>query len=166
MTFKEINKGSLVYMLDKSTMTVTKGNVQAVSLPRYDMNSTSPSSLGMVIDVTIQADGNSGQYVVKDTAETVYANDGCLLITPNINNVLTELRYIKAQSEDVISSVDKHKDTVDKCSKLLEELDPVFKKDQVTEKRFAEIEQAISKLSDSNDKITEILTKLSNNGTN
>lgn len=165
MTFKEINKGGLVYMLDRNTMTVTKGTVQAVSLPRYDVAGTTPSSLGMVMDVTIQADGNSGQYVVKDTAETVYANDGRLLITPNINNVLTELRYIKTQSEDVISSIDKHKDTVDKCSKLLEELDPVFKKDQATEKRFVELEQAISKLSDSNDKITEILTKLSTNGT-
>lgn len=152
-------------MLDRNAMSVTKGTVQAVSLPRYDMNSTATSSLGMVMDVTIQAEGNSGQYVVKDTAETVYANDGVLLITPNINNVLTEIRYIKTQSEDILNSVEKHKETVQKCSKLLAELDPVFKKDQATEKRFAELEQAISKLSDSNDKLTEILTKLTANGT-
>lgn len=112
MTFKEINKGGLVYMLDRNAMSVTKGTVQAVSLPRYDMNSTATSSLGMVMDVTIQAEGNSGQYVVKDTAETVYANDGVLLITPNINNVLTEIRYIKTQSEDILNSVEKHKETV------------------------------------------------------
>lgn len=166
MLFKELKNGCLVYMLDKTNITVTKGNVQAVSLPRYDMNSANPSGFGTVIDVTIQADGKSGQYVVKDSAETVYANDGNLLITPNVNNILTELRSIKQQSEDVIKSVDKHKELVSKCAELLESLDPVFKKDQATEKRFLELEQAITKLSDSNDKITELLTKLTTNGIN
>jgi len=43
---------------------------------------------------------------------------------------------------------------------LLAELDPVFKREQSYELRFSKIEKALGKLADSNDKITDLLTKM------
>lgn len=156
-----------MYLFDRNTVTVKKGTATAVSLPHYNTQPNTNLGIGMVVDVTVAVDGNSGQYVVKDASETAYANNGTLLITPNIDNVLGEIRAIKAQSEEVLNSIDTHKDNVAKCDKLLADLDPVFKKEQASEQRFSKIEDAIMQLAknnaaqaESSKKIEELLTKL------
>ena len=157
MTFKELKPGNEIFVLDKNEVDVKKGTVSLVSPPHV---SNQPGVLGMFVDITISADKYSGQYVVSENGVTAYASNNTILITTNLDNVLAELRGIKTNAESIVNSIDKYKDDVCRCDTLLAELDPEFKREQSYEQRFSKIEKALDKLADSNDKITDLLTQL------
>lgn len=115
--------------------------------------STTPN-MGMVVDVTVNNEGNSQQYEIKDTSECAYV--GTTMLSPNVENVLNEIKALKAQSEEVIKSVDKHKETVSRCATLLTEFDPVYKEKQANEERLSKIENSI-------DRLTTLIEKMSTN---
>lgn len=140
MVFKDIKQGYPIYIFDRNDVTVKTGNVTSVSFPHV----STKISTGMVVDVTIDINGASQQYEIKDTSECAYV--GTTMLSPNIDNILNEVRVLKTQSEEVIKSIDKHQATVDKCSALLTEFDPVFKEKQINEERLLRIEQSIDKL--------------------
>lgn len=150
MLFKDIKQGYPLYIFDRSDVSVKTGNVASVSFPHI---SAKPNG-GMVVDVTINIEGNSQQYEIRDTSECAYV--GTTMLTPNVESVLNEVRMLKAQSEEVIKSIDKHKDNIVKCAALLSELDPVYKEKQANEKRLSRIEDSI-------DRLTTIIEKMSNN---
>jgi hypothetical protein len=140
MLFKDIKQGYPIYIFDRNSVTVKTGNATAVSFPHI----SNKVNTGMVVDVTINIDGNSQQYEIKDTSECAYV--GTIMLSPNIDSVLNEIRGLKAQSEEVVKSIDKHQDTINKCSALLTEFDPIFKEKQVNEERLSRIEKSIDKL--------------------
>lgn len=131
-------------------MSVKTANVTAVSFPHL---SNKPNG-GMVVDVTVNVEGNSQQYEIKDTSECAYV--GTTMLTPNIENVLNETRALKTQSEEIIKSVDKHQETISKCATLLTEFDPVYKEKQANDQRLSRIEDSI-------DRLTTIIEKMNSN---
>ena len=153
MLFKDIKQGYPIYIFDRNSVTVKTGNVTAVSFPHL----SNKANAGMVVDVTITTEGTSQQYEIKDTSECAYV--GTTMLSPNIDSVLNEIRVLKAQSEEVVKSIDKHQDTINKCSALLTEFDPVFKEKQVNEERLSRIEKSIDKLTN----IIEGMTNLKSN---
>lgn len=140
MIFKDLKQGNTIYLFDRNTLDVTNGTVQSVSLPHYEAGNMT----GMVVDVVIKTQNGSGQYELKDSSETAYANNGMLLITPNIDNLLNEIKLVKVQSETVLNSIDQHKETVKKCEKLLTELDPVFKNEKKNDERLSNLEDVVN----------------------
>jgi ornithine cyclodeaminase/alanine dehydrogenase-like protein (mu-crystallin family) len=140
MLFKDVKQGYPLYIFDRSSVSVRTASVSAVSFPHL---SSKPNS-GMVVDVTINIDGNSQQYEIRDTSECAYV--GTIMLSPNVESVLNEIRTLKAQSEEAIKLVDKHKENIAKCTTLLTEFDPVYKEKQATEERLSRIENSIGKL--------------------
>ena len=149
MQFKDVKPNDVIYILDRNNINIEKGNVVSVSFPHI---SGKPNTPTMVVDVTITINGETKQYEIKDSAESVYV--GYTLFTPNIESVLTELRGLQKQSEDIVASIDKHKLNIDKCKELLSTIDPVFKKEQESEKRISQIETSIDKLNSLIEKLT------------
>ena len=140
MLFKDVKQGYPLYIFDRSSVSVRTASVSAVSFPHL---SNKPNS-GMVVDVTVNIDGNSQQYEIRDTSECAYV--GTIMLSPNVESVLNEIRTLKAQSEEAIKLVDKHKENIAKCTTLLAEFDPVYKEKQATEERLSRIEDSIGKL--------------------
>lgn len=160
MLFKEVKQGATVYVFDRNAVTVKKGSVSAVSLPHIDPKM--PFNSGMVIDVSINVDGQVGQYVVPETSEVVTA--GNLLLTPNSSQLLNDIQSTKQQRELVLSSVDQYKADIEKCNTLLAEYDPVYKNKQETENRLQKIEKAIESIPSIEAtlaKMSQVLEKLS-----
>ncbi len=50
---------------------------------------------------------------------------------------------MKSASEQALSQVDKHKNTIDKCNALLEELNPAFAEKRAQDKRIEGIENEV-----------------------
>jgi hypothetical protein len=49
------------------------------------------------------------------------------MITPNRDNIIREVKQLKSQAEDVLKNVEKSKVTIEKCSSLIADFDPVYK---------------------------------------
>lgn len=164
MTFKELQTGNTVYVLDKRTVSVEKCSVAGVTPPHV---AAQPGMYGMFVDLTLNVDGKTKTYVVSDCAVSAYADGNNTVVTTDVNSVLAELKAVKANAENIIGSIDKYRSDIEKCSALIGELDPVFKKEQDNEKRFCKLEEAVAQLAKSNEaqtessnRIVELLKKL------
>nr|UWD62758.1 MAG: hypothetical protein [Bacteriophage sp.] len=59
-----------------------------------------------------------------------------------------EIEAMKNNAEQVLASVDKQKQILDKANTLLSELNPVYKEKKETDLRFSKIENSISEMKD------------------
>lgn len=140
MLFKDIKQGGQIYIFDRNDVSIRIGTVNTVSFPHISTQING----GLVIDIGVTIDGESYQYQVKDISEVAYV--GTTLISPNVDNVLNEVRALRQQSEEVIKSIGKHESIVDKCNSLLTDFDPQYKERQVNEQRLTNIEKSIERL--------------------
>lgn len=164
MLFKDLKPGGIVYVLDRNAVKVRKGTVGSVTPPHV---STQPGVIGMFVDITVNTEDGTPTYIVNENTVTAYADNNNVVVTTDVNNILAELRAIKVRNEAIIGNIDKYKDDITKCDNLLADLDPVFKKEQDNEKRFAKLEDAVAQLAKNNEaqtessqRIVELLSKL------
>lgn len=149
MTFKDLRQGYVVYMLDRDSIKATQGKVVQIGQPRF-----SQSNLGampdytkatqMVIDITINAAGQTRTYEIPETSSVV--NAGQLVLSVDKEGILREIQSIKAQSEDILSSVERHKQNICSCNNILEEWDTAYAERTRQEERIGAIENEVKGL--------------------
>lgn len=140
MLFKDIKQGNQLYIFDRINTEIKVGNISSISFPHL----SAQPNMGMVVDIDVLVGNDTYKYQMKDTSETAYV--GTTVISPNIENILNEIRMTRQQSEEVINSVGKHEAIKEKCTKLLAEYDPQYKERQQNEQRLLNIENSISEL--------------------
>lgn len=161
MTFKDIKQNFPVYILDKSTCEITKGKVVSTSFPHLETStmqqipnpcvypgSPNPSNQRMVIDLTIEANGNTATYVVSENASINYANN--LVIAPEQSALIPEVEAIKNNADQALSPerIEMLKQHQAKSTKLLMDLNPAFRQQQEYDQRLNGVESSISELKD------------------
>lgn len=145
MLFKDIKQNFPVYILDKQNMSFTQGKVQSVSFPHID--NSSPMGMGKtVIDVAIEADGKSGTYAMPENLSVVYA--GNIVLSTDRDGIMREVEAMKTSAEQILSSVDKQKEIVEKSTALLTELNPEYRAKQQNEQRLSNLESSMKELKD------------------
>lgn len=145
MLFKDIKQNFPVYILDKQNMSFTQGKVQSVSFPHID--NSSPMGMGKtVIDVAIEADGKSGTYAMPENLSVVYA--GNIVLSTDRDGIMREVEAMKTSAEQILASVDKQKEIVEKSTALLTELNPEYKAKQQNEQRLSNLESSMKELKD------------------
>lgn len=143
MLFKDIKQNYPVYILDKQNVKFTQGKVQSVSFPHID--NSSPMGMGKtVIDVVIEADGKSATYAMPESLSVVYAGD--IVLSTDRDGILREIEAMKTSAEQVLASIDKQKDIVDKSTALLAELNPEYRAKQENEQRLSSLENSMKEL--------------------
>lgn len=148
MLFKDIKTGYPIYFLDKDSVRFYQGKVVSVAVPRYNNQvgatyGTQPT--GMVVDITIEAEGATKTYTIPETSTITYA--GNLVLSTDKEGILREVEALKAVSEEALSKIDKHKQVVSNCEALLEELNPAFAEKRAQDKRIEGIENEVKSLS-------------------
>lgn len=154
MYFKDLKQNYPVYILDKQTLTLTQGKAVAVGFPRMEMNPAAGKS-GMVVDVSIVADGKTANYVIPENLSVTYA--GNLVLSVDRQGLAGEVESMKVTAEQAIASVEQQKQILEKSTTLLAELNPTFREKQETEQRFSKIESSMGELKD-------MLSRLLNSG--
>lgn len=154
MYFKDLKQNYPVYILDKQTLTLTQGKVVAVGFPRMEMNPAAGKS-GMVVDVSIVADGKTANYVIPENLSVTYA--GNLVLSVDRQGLAGEVESMKVTAEQAIASVEQQKQILEKSTTLLAELNPTYREKQETEQRFSKIEASMGELKD-------MLSRLLNSG--
>lgn len=154
MYFKDLKQNYPVYILDKQTLTLTQGKAVAVGFPRMEMNPAAGKS-GMVVDVSIVADGKTANYVIPENLSVTYA--GNLVLSVDRQGLAGEVESMKVTAEQAIASVEQQKQILEKSTMLLAELNPTYREKQETEQRFSKIEASMGELKD-------MLSRLLNSG--
>ena len=142
MYFKELTQNSPVYIFDKQSMTLSQGKVVTRGFPRMDVNPTAGIS-GMVVDLAIEVNGKTANYVIPESSSVAYA--GNLVLSVDKSGLATEVQAMKAGAEH-LASVEHQKQVLEKSTSLLEELDQTFKERQEADKRFSKIEDSVNEL--------------------
>ena len=155
MLFKDIKQNYPVYILDKQDLSVIQGKATSVSFPRMDMN-PKIGKTEMVVDVTIEVNGKTGTYAIPENLSVTYA--GNLVLSTDKQGLSGEIEAMKNNAEQILASVDRQKEILNKASSLLTELNPVYREKQETEKRFGVIETQVSEVKKSVDEIKDLVT--------
>lgn len=101
---------------------------------------------GMVVDVSIEADGKTANYVIPESLSVTYA--GNLVLSVDRQGLAGEVESMKAAAEQAIASIEQQKRILEKSTSLLAELNPAFREKQETEQRFGKIEATMGELKD------------------
>lgn len=146
MLFKDLKIGYQVYILHKGDdIKVGVGKVTAVSPPRFPQTQGNFQTMQMVIDVTIEENGESRTYTTPDSLSVTYAGNE-LVITTEREGILKEVETIKAHNEDELSKVATRRALVEQCERVLAEWNPQFKEKRETEERFSKLETSMADL--------------------
>nr|DAI60444.1 MAG TPA: hypothetical protein [Caudoviricetes sp.] len=143
MYFKDLKQNYPVFILDKQNLTLTQGKVVSVGFPRMELNPTAGKS-GMVVDVSIEADGKTANYVIPETLSVTYA--GNLVLSVDRQGLAGEVESMKTSAEQALASVEHQRRIVEKSTGLLAELNPAFREKQETEQRFSKIESSMNEV--------------------
>lgn len=148
MQFKELKSGYPVYFFDRDGVVAYDGRVVSVSAPRFDAppyGQIKPQQQnGMVVDVTIDANGATKTYTIPEASETAYA--GSLAISVDKSVLLREVEAIKSAREIELGKMDKYKEDLSKCDVILESWNPVFAEKREQDKRIEGIETEVRNL--------------------
>lgn len=146
MLFKDLKSGYPVYFLDKNETKYYQGKVISVAVPRYDSSKIglSQQTTSLVVDVTIEANGATRTYTIPETSTLTYAAN--LVLSTDKEGIIREVEAMKSASEEALAKVEQHKETLTKCSELLEELNPAFAEKRAQDKRIESIESEVRSL--------------------
>lgn len=146
MLFKDLKIGYQVYILHKGAdIKVGVGKVTAVSPPRFPQTQGNFQTMQMVIDVTIEENGESRTYTTPDSLPVTYAGNELVIATER-EGILKEVESIKALNEEELSKVATRRTMVEQCEKVLAEWNPQFKEKRETEERFSKLETSMADL--------------------
>lgn len=147
MLFKDIKQDYPIYILDKGELTISQGKVMSVGFPRTDvLHSSLQSPSQLVIDVTIQNGDKSATYTIPENLSITYAGD--LVLSTDKEGLINEIEALKNRAEQVLTSVDRQKEILEKANDLLIDLNPAFKEKKETDMRFSKIEESVNELKD------------------
>lgn len=146
MLFKDLKSGYPVYFLDKNETKYYQGKVISVAVPRYDSSQIglSQQTTSLVVDVTIEANRATRTYTIPETSTLTYAAN--LVLSTDKDGIIREVEAMKSASEEALAKVEQHKETLAKCSGLLEELNPAFAEKRAQDKRIESIETEVKSL--------------------
>lgn len=140
MLFKELKSNYPIFLLDRATLSFEQAKVMNVQ-PNYQ----SVNMNRIEVNVTIQTkEGKQNTYAVADSEQSAYA--GNLFISTSKDCIINEVNALKNASEEVLSKVEEHKKTVEKCKELLAELDTSFRDQQKTNERLDQMESKLDEI--------------------
>lgn len=145
MLFKDVKQNYTVYILDKQDMNISQAKVSAVGFPRMDIMQNTHNTQ-TVVDITLDSNSKIATYTIPENLSVTYA--GNIVLSTDKDGLMHEIEAMKNNAEQVLASVDKQKQILDKANTLLSELNPVYKEKKETDLRFSKIENSISEMKD------------------
>lgn len=143
MQFKELKQNYPVYILDKQEFAIIQGKATAVSFPRLEVNPKNGKT-EMVIDVTVEANGNTATYTIPENLSVTYA--GNLVLSVDKQSLMPEVDNMEANADQVLTSVPNAQKIKERAPMLRSELNPIYRERQETEKRFNAIEDSVNEI--------------------
>ena len=162
MLFRELKQGYPLYFLNRNTVEIQSGSVTNVSQPHVttDPAKLRSGQLSTVVDATVVIGGKQQVIELPDSMAYTTSSDSSLLISPNKEDILNGVRFLKANSEEALKLVGQHKEVIKRCDALLQDFDPAYKQIATNDERFAKVEASISAQNADIQEIKDLLKSL------
>lgn len=148
LLFKDIKQNYPVYILDKINLNLIEGKVTQVSFPHIDpRNNSYNNNSPMVVDVTISDKDKTATYTIPEHLCITDAGNNLVLSTEK-ENLSREVEAMKNSALQILNSVDRQKNIIEKADVLLKELNPSFKDKAIYEERFKNLENGMCDIKD------------------
>lgn len=149
MFFKDIKPESTLYVYNQQANTLNTARVVSVSQPHYDNYRPGQSSYNdpyaMYVDIVLDIEGNTTPpYVCPEKSEIVYANQ--LVLCPDITPILKQVEAVKNQAEQQLAQKETLEERVKKCTSILTEWNPTFKREMQNENRIKGLEDSVGRM--------------------
>lgn len=158
--FSDLKKGFQVHTLDTNTVPKYElGRVVAVSEPRYlppQVGSYQPMQT-RVVDLTVELAGETKTYTVPESQSVAKAMG--ITLSTSIDPIMNELNAIKSTSQEIIDSVETHRNRIEACESILEEVNPTFKQTREQDRKIAGIENKVNGLADSFEDLKKLIVE-------
>lgn len=160
--FSSLRVNSQLYVLHKDTLTVDIGNVVSVSAPTPKFpvtNFMNPQEY--IVDIVVAIKDNNITFS-KLPANLDIADQGAagnIIIATSKEAINSEIQGLKQKSQSILNSLEYHKQVIDKCDKLLQDLNPEFAEQR---QQKEEIDTLKTQMSEMMGSIKELMTQLKN----
>lgn len=162
--FQNLRQGGMIYLLHKNVPSIEMGEVVSVGIPtpmygsNYSTSGFVPQK--MVVDVKLNVGGKLVD-LQKLPADMVIADFGAdgMVVSETREAVLSEIESLKTASQKVIDSIDYHNGVIEKCSALIEDLNPTAKKEAERNREFDSLKREVSDLRGDMGEIKDLLAK-------
>lgn len=124
-------------------MKASQGKVVTATQPRFPQQYNG-QALGMVVDVTVEEEGTNKTYTMPADSSVVSA--GNTVLSVDREGILREVEAMKAESEDVLSSMEKHRARTEACEKILTEWNPQLAERKKQDERIGSLETGMNEL--------------------
>ena len=163
--FQNLRTGNTIYVLNKENgLSLEKGTIVSESLPvpKYPL-ATTFGNQEMLVDIIVKINNQEITYqklpANSDIAD--FGNTG-IVLSASKEAINSEIVSLKTKSEDIINSVDYHKNIINDCDKLLSELNPDFAERQKQQDEIKMLKEQISSVAESVSTLISELRKAKN----
>lgn len=155
--FQGLRTNSLFYVLDKGeNPNLRIGQVVSVSNPQTKYptfnNGFTPQPMETVVDVKVKL-GDEEVDFKQLPANGQIANDKNLVVSDNKDAMSAEVDAMLRQSKAILESVDYHKNVVESCDGMLQQLNPQIAKDKEQTEKINKLEGKVSGIEGKIDKM-------------
>ena len=117
----------------------------------------------MVVDISAKVGDQIVNYTMLpatvDIADTFLGKDS-IVITDNKNAMNSEIIAVKQKSEDIIKSIDYHKQIICSCDSILNDLNPEYAEKQQQQLEINELKTQMQDVSATLSSLTELIKEL------
>ena len=161
--FSNLSKGSILYVLQtKDTFKLSSGTITEISLPRPRYTTVNPNNVfgqpvETVVDIVATIDGERREFKQVPGNLTI-ANFGpdSIVLSDSRESMLDYSNAMRQNSENIISSVEKHKELVKGYTSVIKQLNPYL----ATNERNQSVEALENKVNGLEKDMKEILKLL------
>lgn len=147
--FQSLRPNNQLFILQKDKPELVVGSVVSVStpMPKYQMQPAFGPHQEMVVDIIAKVNNEDVTYQkIPASADIADFGTNGVVISDNRDAMNSEVMSLKKKSNDIINSVDYHKEVVINCDKILGELNPEIAEKQAQQKEIDALRDQVSQM--------------------
>lgn len=163
--FSALRQGAVIYILDKSKEpTIKTGYVENITIPRPMYKTFNPAvsfgtNMQTVVDVTAKVENERIVFECVPSALTIHSN-GDTVISENKEAMIAEVDNMLQASKNVLDNVERHKNTITACERILKELNPVYARESERDDAIEDLASKVNSIQTEFGSIKSTLSKI------
>lgn len=156
--FSTLRTGTPIYLLHKQEPRLEMAEVVSHSEPMPIYPNSYPTGLmpqKMSVDVDVRINGQDVK-LQKLPSDAVIADCNGMVVAETKDAIINEVMAMSKCSQAIIDSIEHHKDVLERCSAIIEELSPEAKREA---ERNKEIENLKGEIGELKGMLSQLLTK-------
>lgn len=166
--FQGLRPNATIYILDKPNKSLKEASVTFVSNPQPKYGFNTPNQFtqqNFEMEVEVRAKAGDEEIIIKELPANLSVRErNGIVVSDNREAMCAEIEAIKKISENIIESVEYHKDAVSAYNSMLESMNPQLAKEKEQEKKISNLEARISNIDKNMEQMMSMMSKALENG--